>query len=213
MTMIAGWIKMGVAAIMLASAPAFASDSSNVMVSNFIVIRKTPASAVTPQPAPAAPAPAAPTPVAAAPVAPAKAPIATSVEAPAKVPAPPPPKEVHTRECAKNLEEFKQCPMLIKVLGEKYDPFSHWTSSAGAEILPSGKNSMYVKVPPMGKMFGYKDAPLPMEICVDASKPDEAYMMSMGVKHKFDDAKGNRMTLSDGAYSTTFVRVGAGASR
>jgi hypothetical protein len=134
------------------------------------------------------------------------------VAQPKPVAPPAPPHEAHERECARTTEEFRRSPMLKRALGSNYNPFCKWVSVEGAEILPDGRGGMYVKVPPIGKLFGYKDSPLQLEICVDAKDPRRAYIMRYGKRLDFDDPSGNRLTMGDGNRSATFVRAG-GASR
>ena len=93
---------------------------------------------------------------------------------------------------------------LKKVYGETYDPFSKWESGEGAAILPDGKGSMYVKVPMLGRWLGYKDSPLDLRVCADG---DKIYFMQNGTRSNFDDAKGDRLVLSDGKRSAKFQRV------
>jgi hypothetical protein len=116
-----------------------------------------------------------------------------------------------TRECAKNSAEWKRSPMLQKALGAKYNPFTTWVSKEGAEIVPVKSGGMYVKVPMLGKLMGYKDTPLPVEICVDAAKPHRLYLVRFGKRMDFDDAGANRITLGDAKNSATFYRAGGEA--
>src|SRR4051812_27007163 len=91
--------------------------------------------------------------------------------------------------CAHNLTEFKANESLKKVYGDTYDAWTKWESSEGADILPDGKGSMYVKVPRIGHWLGYKDSPLDLAIC--AGENGNPYFLQNGTRSEFDDKKGD----------------------
>jgi len=108
-----------------------------------------------------------------------------------------------SRECVKNIEEFRKSDQLTKLLGKDYDPFFKWTGTAGTELV-NEKGSMWVKIPAIGHIFGYKDSPVPLEVCAENGK---AFVMSNGRRFEFNDPQGNSMTLADNGHSATFKRV------
>jgi hypothetical protein len=107
--------------------------------------------------------------------------------------------------CAHNLTEFRASGTLKKIYGDSYDAWTKWESREGADILPDGKGSMYVKVPRIGHWLGYKDSPLDLGICAD--ELGKRYFLQNGKRQDFDDKIGDRIELGDGKRSAKFTRA------
>jgi len=139
-------------------------------------------------------------PVAAAP------PVAPAPAAQAPVPMPPKP-PVKTVECAKNMRQFERSALLVKTLGEHYNPFVRWSGPYGTAIEPDSHGTFIMTIPSVFAAIAGRPArsPLPLQICASA-KEKRAYVMVYDKRFNFNDRDANSLTLSQGGQTGTFER-------